>query len=141
MPRATRDTALLVLRVLVLVLGAVSGVLLEREFASGASGRSEGLSVTHILFGLLLAAVVMPGPILGAVVGPRARPRIRGLAFGGSLYTAFVASLGFAYALRGSRAGLGSMATLGLVFGWCFLAFVLSILDAGRLLRGESPEK
>src|SRR5262245_27203 len=88
------------LRTGVVLLGALAGVLLVRALDEGFQGGSRPLDFGHLALGLLMAAVVMPGPLLGYLVTPASSENARGLAVGASAVTGLAAALGGAMLMR-----------------------------------------
>jgi hypothetical protein len=124
-------------RIALVPLGVVAAVLMVRELDSSLAGMSMPLAPSHVLFGLLLAPVVMPGPILGFFVGPRSSPSRRGLAVGASVVTAFIAFVALLFLVRYSLAtrsgGIGRI----VAFAWAGLALLVSAQDFRRLRLGD----
>ena len=131
---------LAILRLAVVASGAVAGVLLVRALDAGLAGEARDLDTGHAAAGLVLAAAVMPGPILGFFVTPASAEKARGLAVGGSAVTALAALLGGAmlYGRLSGRGGGG--ATEAIAFGWCALALPLAAVDFFRLRRGAGGD-
>ena len=131
-----RVTPAAALRLGVVALGAASGVLLVRALDQGLAGDPRALGGGHLALGLVAAAAVMPGPILGFLVTPKSSERARGLAVGGSGVTALAAVFGGAllYGRLFLRPGAGI--TEVVAFGWCVLALPLAAIDWLRLRRG-----
>ncbi len=128
-----------VLRGTVLVLGGVSGPLLVRVLDEGFARADRPLGAAHLAFGLALAAAVMPGPLLCAFVDAGSAARLRGLAFGGCVVTAFVALLGGAFLWRAATAsapgGAATAAWTGLA--WCAMALPVAAADGIRVRWGR----
>jgi hypothetical protein len=129
-----------VLRAVVLLSGAVAGVVFVHALDEGLARSARPFGAGHLAAGISLAAAVMPGPLLGVAIGAASSERARGLAFGGSAVTAFVALLGGAMLLaRWGREGAEPRTVLGLA--WCALALPLAALDAWsvRVGAGDPP--
>jgi len=123
-------------RCLTLGLGEVAAVLLVRVLDEGLARDLRPLDAGHLAAGLLLAAAVMPGPILCSVVSPASGARARGLAFGGCVVTSFVALLGGALLARRVLGGPGTDATSVLALAWCAVALPTAAADALRMRAG-----
>ena len=123
------------LRLAVLGLGAASGALLVHALDLGLAKENPPFAVSHLLFGLLAAGAAMPGPILGMVASPRSGESLRGLAVGGSAFTALAAVAAgifvFAFGRRGIREAV--------VLAWSVAALVLCAIDGFRLKEGAPP--
>lgn len=135
-----RIAPLTALRLATVALGAAAGPLLVRALDQGLAGEPRPLTFVHFLLGVLVAAVVMPGPFLGMVVDPDSGEKPRGLAVGGSAVTAFVAllSAGLLWGRIFVRRDAGLPEVLA--FSWAVLALPLAILDFVRLRRGAGVE-
>ena len=126
---------LLLFRGAVVLAGAAAATLLVRALDQGLADEARPISTSHLAWGAVLALTVMPGPILGFVVGPGSGEKARGLAVGGCGVTALAALLGGAFAMkRFGAAGLFSVE--GLTVSWCALALALAAIDFVRLRRG-----
>jgi hypothetical protein len=124
------------LRIGVIALGLAAAPLLVRALDRGLAGAERELSAGHLLLGLLVAAVAMPGPILGALARPGSGERLRGLAVGGAAVTALAALLAGAILYRRLFVAGGAGATEVLAFAWAVLALPLAALDFLRLRGG-----
>lgn len=128
-----------ILRSVVLLAGAAAGVMLVRALDAGLAGSPRALATGHLLLGIVLAAAVMPGPILGAFLAGGSSEKARGLAVGGSAVTALAAVLGGAFLWPRVTGADPTPFESYLALGWCVLALPLAAVDWWRLRGGERP--